>query len=52
MATRGRAPHELETMNDEPLLPAEKRLIAGSLLAGVVLLAVLVWLSYTAFPAH
>jgi hypothetical protein len=35
----------------EPLLPAEKRLIGWSLIAGVVLLGVLVWISYTFFPA-
>jgi predicted DNA repair protein MutK len=30
---------------DEPLLPVEKKLIAGSLLLGLVLLGVLLWLS-------
>ena len=35
----------------EPLLPVEKKLIAWSLIAGVLLLGLLVWLSYTFFPA-
>jgi hypothetical protein len=35
---------------DEPLLPVEKQLIAGSLLLGVVLLGVLYWLSQVLFP--
>ena len=34
----------------EPLLPAEKKLIAISLLLGVVLLGVLLWISATYFP--
>jgi len=35
----------------EPLLAVEKKLIAWSLIAGVLLLGLLVWLSYTFFPA-
>ena len=35
----------------EPLLPVEKKLIAWSLITGVLLLGLLVWLSYTFFPA-
>lgn len=34
---------ELRGMQQEPLLPIEKKLIAGSLLLGVVLLVLLVW---------
>jgi hypothetical protein len=34
----------------EPLLPIEKKLIAGSLLLGLVLLGVLLWLSQIWFP--
>jgi hypothetical protein len=41
---------ELVRAADEPLLPVEKKLIAGSLLLGVALLGLLVWLSYTFFP--
>lgn len=42
---------ELNRQADEPLLPVEKKLIAGSLLLGLALLGVLVWASYTFFPA-
>jgi hypothetical protein len=41
---------ELARAADEPLLPVEKKLIAGSLLLGVALLGLLVWLSHTFFP--
>lgn len=41
---------ELRKMEHEPLLPVEKKLIAWSIGLGVVLLAVLVWVSYTFFP--
>jgi hypothetical protein len=41
---------ELKRMQREPLLPVEKRLIAWSLVIGVVLLALLVWLSSRLFP--
>ena len=42
---------EMERMEYEPLLPVEKKLIAWSIILGVVLLAVLTWISYTFFPA-
>jgi len=42
---------ELEKLQDEPLLPVEKKLIAWSIGLGIVLLALLVWVSYTFFPA-
>jgi hypothetical protein len=42
---------ELNRLSDEPLLPVEKKLIAGSLLLGLALLGLLVWVSYTFFPA-
>ena len=41
---------QLEAEKYEPLLPVEKKLIAWSLILGVVLLAVLVFVSYTFFP--
>ncbi len=41
---------ELQHMADEPLLPVEKWLIGGSLLLGVVLLAILLLVSATLFP--
>jgi hypothetical protein len=40
---------ELGRMAQEPLLPIEKQLIVGSLLLGAVLLAILLWASYTFF---
>ena len=36
---------EMAAIPDEPLLPVEKKLIAGSLLLGLALLGVLYWLS-------
>ncbi len=38
-------------MEYEPLLPVEEKLIAGSLLLGLVLLGLWIWLSYAFFPA-
>jgi hypothetical protein len=38
---------EIDKMEYEPLLPAEKKMIAWSLILGVVLLAGLIWVSYT-----
>ena len=37
-------------MEYEPLLPVEKKLIAGSLVLGIVLLGLLIWLSNKFFP--
>ncbi|MCX7822182.1 MAG: hypothetical protein N2260_01905 [Syntrophobacterales bacterium] len=44
---------ELEKMEAEyePLLPVEKKLIIWSIGFGIGLLFVLVWISYTFFPA-
>ena len=42
---------ELERQTAEPLLPAEKQLIAVSLALGLVLLGVLLWVTHTFFPA-
>ena len=41
---------ELAAIPHEPLLPIEKKLIMWSLAAGVLLLAILVWISTTFFP--
>ena len=41
---------ELEAIPYEPLLPVEKKLILWSLSLGVVLLAILLWVSATFFP--
>jgi hypothetical protein len=40
---------ELKKMPEEPLLPIEKKLVAYSLILGVVLLVLLVWLNRTIF---
>jgi hypothetical protein len=40
---------ELSEAADEPLLPVEKKLIAVSLILGLALLGLLVWVSYTFF---
>lgn len=42
---------ELKGMPYEPLLPVEKKLIAVSIILGLALLGVLVWLSRTYFPS-
>ena len=41
---------ELSAIAHEPLLPIEKKLIAGSLILGVLLLGLLLWVSATFFP--
>ena len=41
---------ELKKMEYEPLLPVEKKLISYSLIIGVALLGILIWVSYTFFP--
>ncbi|MGC1403651.1 MAG: hypothetical protein WA974_12075 [Thermodesulfobacteriota bacterium] len=43
---------ELKEMEYEPLLPIEKKLIGYSLIIGVVLLGLLIWVSYTFFPGQ
>ncbi len=40
---------ELERMEYEPLLPIEKKLILWSLVLGVGLIIILVWISHTFF---
>lgn len=42
---------ELQKMEYEPLLPIEKKLISWSIIIGVVSLGLLIWISYTFFPA-
>ncbi len=51
MAEQQKVAEELEKMAYEPLLPVEKKLIAWSLILGVGLLGILIWISYTFFPA-
>jgi hypothetical protein len=42
---------ELKKMEYEPLLPVEKKLIVGSLVLGIALLGLLIWISRVFFPA-
>lgn len=51
MAEEAKLKEELEKMEYEPLLPIEKKLILWSVGLGIVLLFILVWISYTFFPA-
>jgi hypothetical protein len=51
MSDQPKIADELKEMEYEPLLPVEKKLIAGSLILGVVLLGVLMWISRVFFPA-
>ncbi len=53
MADQGDKPRigeEIGKMHAEPLLPIEKKLIAWSLILGVVLLAVLIWTGNASIP--
>ncbi len=51
MAQQPKLSEELKKMEYEPLLPIEKKLVGWSVGIGVVLLGILVWVSYTFFPA-
>lgn len=42
---------EIKKMEHEPLLPVEKRLITWSLILGLFLIVLLVWISHTFFEA-
>jgi hypothetical protein len=50
MAQPPKISDELKKMEYEPLLPVENKLIAGSLVLGVVLLGLLLWVSRVFFP--
>ena len=52
MAEEVKLAEEIKKMEYEPLMSVEKKLISYSLLLGVVLLGILVWVSYTFFPAQ
>jgi hypothetical protein len=51
MAEDTKIKKEMEKMEWEPILPIEKKLIIWSLVLGIVLLGILIWVSYTFFPA-
>ncbi len=42
---------ELEKMGYEPILPVERKLVIGSIVLGLVLILLLMWVSRTFFPA-
>jgi hypothetical protein len=41
---------EIRKIEAEPLLPVEKKLIAGSLILGVALLLILIWTGNSSLP--
>ncbi len=51
MAEQPKLAEEIQKMEVEELLPIEKKLIGWSIGLGIVLLGILVWISYTFFPA-
>lgn len=51
MADEPKLAEEISKMQVEELLPVEKKLVGWSIGLGIVLLGVLVWVSYTFFPA-
>jgi hypothetical protein len=50
MAQEQKIAEELKKMEYELFLPVEKKLIAISLISGLVLLGFFIWTSYTFFP--
>jgi hypothetical protein len=46
MSEQPKLSEELARMGGEPLLEIEKKLVIGSLVLGVILLALLAWLSH------
>jgi len=52
MAEEPKLSEEIKTMEYEPLLPAEKKMIVYNLVIGVILLVSLVWVSRTFFPVE
>ncbi|MEZ0343234.1 MAG: hypothetical protein ABWJ99_00285 [Caldimicrobium sp.] len=42
---------ELEKMQYDPWLPFESKLVWGCIGLGLILLIILIWISYTFFPA-
>lgn len=51
MAEEPKLAEELKKMQYVELMPAEKKLIAYSIALGLILLGILIWVSYTFFPA-
>jgi len=51
MAEQPRLAEEIQKMEQDEFLPVEKKLVGWSIGLGVVMLGILVWISYTFFPA-
>jgi len=53
MSNEPKLSEEIEKMSEEyePLMPVEKKLIAWSLILGTALIGILLFVSYTFFPA-
>ncbi|WP_093395796.1 hypothetical protein [Thermodesulforhabdus norvegica] len=51
MAEEPKLAEELKKMEYVELMPVEKKLIGYSLGLGIILLGILIWVSYTFFPA-
>lgn len=43
---------ELKKMEYEEILPIERKLVGWSIALGIILLGILIWISYTFFPAQ
>ncbi len=52
MSDQPKLAEELGKLQEEPLLPVEKSLIAWSIGLGIALLGLLLWLSYTFFEVQ
>lgn len=52
MPEESKIAEELRKMEYEEFLPVEKKLVAWSIILGVVLLGLLIWISYTYFPGQ
>jgi hypothetical protein len=50
MPYNSRIADEIKRIQAEPRLPIERKLIGGSLILGVVLLGILIWISHRLFP--
>ncbi len=52
MPEKSKLAEELKKMEYEEILPVEKKLVGWSIALGIILLGILIWISYTFFPAQ
>lgn len=52
MSEKSKLAEELKNMEYEEILPVEKKLVGWSIALGIILLGILIWVSYTFFPAQ